>query len=127
MNCRQRGHNMATERALPPERSEQHTDDTHILVRPIDGATSPLPPLSDEELAAMRERRPDQEWFWTRGWYDGEREADADLAAGRGAFYGSDEEFQAALDAIPPADADVTGTRDVASAPDRHQRRQRAI
>ncbi len=95
---------MATERILRPEHS---SDDAPVIIRPIVGATRPLPPLTDEELAAMRAQHPDQAWFWTREWYDGEREADADIAAGRVIFYGSDEEFLAALDARPPADADV--------------------
>lgn len=41
---------------------------------------------------------PDQAWFWTPEWQAGEREADADIAAGRGTRYRSDEEFLAALD-----------------------------
>lgn len=40
---------------------------------------------------------PDQTWFWTPGWQHGEREADADIAAGRGRLYYSDEEFLTAL------------------------------
>ena len=38
-------------------------------------------------------------WFWTRGWQEGEREASAQLAAGEGETYDSDEELLAALDA----------------------------
>lgn len=41
---------------------------------------------------------PDQAWFWTPEWQAGEREADADIAAGRGTRYRGDEEFLAALD-----------------------------
>lgn len=41
---------------------------------------------------------PDQAWFWTPQWRAGEREADADIAAGRGNRSDSDEEFLAALD-----------------------------
>ncbi len=92
---------MATESVPQP-------DDVDVIVRPIAGATTPLPPRTDEELAAMRAAHPDQAWFWTREWYDGEREVDKRWAAGvRGTIYYSDEEFQAALDAIPPTDADV--------------------
>lgn len=40
----------------------------------------------------------DQAWYWTPGWQDGERQADADLAAGRTRAFGSDEEFLAALE-----------------------------
>src|SRR5437870_13709803 len=38
-----------------------------------------------------------QAWFWTPEWQAGEREADADLAAGRGETFGSGEEFLKAL------------------------------
>jgi hypothetical protein len=41
---------------------------------------------------------PDQAWFWTPEWQEGEREAEADKAAGRGDRYNSDEEFLSALD-----------------------------
>lgn len=51
---------------------------------------------------------PDQAWFWTPEWQAGEREADADIAAGRGTRYDSDEEFLAALDERSgSSDADV--------------------
>ena len=47
-----------------------------------------------------------QAWFWTPEWQAGEREADADLAAGRFDRYESDEEFLAALRArMKPLDA----------------------
>ena len=49
-----------------------------------------------------------QAWFWTPEWQAGEREADADLAAGRFDRYESDEEFLAALEArMKPLDADA--------------------
>lgn len=38
-----------------------------------------------------------QAWFWTPEWAAGEREADADLAAGRGETFESGEAFIAAL------------------------------
>jgi AbrB family looped-hinge helix DNA binding protein len=38
-----------------------------------------------------------QAWFWTKDWQAGEREADADLVAGRMAVFDSDEAFIAAL------------------------------
>jgi len=40
---------------------------------------------------------PEQAWFWTCGWQAKEREADADIAAGRGTTYESDEAFLGAL------------------------------
>ena len=38
-----------------------------------------------------------QAWFWTPQWQQGEREADADLAAGRGETFNSGEDFLDAL------------------------------
>ncbi|MGH3320630.1 MAG: AbrB/MazE/SpoVT family DNA-binding domain-containing protein [Streptosporangiaceae bacterium] len=40
----------------------------------------------------------DQAWFWTEEWQAKEREADEDIAAGRGRIFDSDEEFLAALE-----------------------------
>ena len=40
-----------------------------------------------------------QAWFWTVEWQAGEREADADAAAGRSETFSSGEEFIAALTA----------------------------
>ncbi len=49
-----------------------------------------------------------QAWFWTPEWQAGEREADADIAAGRVERFESDEEFLAALEArMKPLDADA--------------------
>ena|SRR5687768_15309685 len=39
----------------------------------------------------------DQAWFWTPEWQAKEAEADAEIAAGEGRFFASDEEFLAAL------------------------------
>lgn len=38
-----------------------------------------------------------QAWFWSPEWQQGEREADADLAAGRAETFPSGEEFLGAL------------------------------
>lgn len=51
----------------------------------------------------LRQIDPDQLWFWMPDWQEGEREADAQIAAGEGTIYRSDEEFLAHLDSIPPA------------------------
>lgn len=59
----------------------------------VDGAAILLREIADGRID------PEQAWFWTPEWQAREREADADLAAGRGTTYGSDEEFLAALDA----------------------------
>lgn len=49
-----------------------------------------------------------QAWFWEPAWQAGEREADAEAAAGKGERFESDEEFLAALEArMKPLDADV--------------------
>jgi bifunctional DNA-binding transcriptional regulator/antitoxin component of YhaV-PrlF toxin-antitoxin module len=41
---------------------------------------------------------PDQAWFWTPEWLEGEREVDAEIAAGGGERFGSGEEFMAAME-----------------------------
>lgn len=41
----------------------------------------------------------DQAWYWTPEWQEREREADADIAAGRVRSFGADEDFLAALEA----------------------------
>ena len=38
-----------------------------------------------------------QAWFWTPEWQEGEREADADVAAGNAEFFDSGEAFVEAL------------------------------
>jgi len=47
--------------------------------------------------AASSGRPADQAWFWTPEWQAGEREVDEAIAAGRTTFFGSAEEFLAAL------------------------------
>ena len=46
----------------------------------------------------------DQAWFWTPEWQEGERQADADLAAGRFHRFHSEEEMDAWLDSLGSAD-----------------------
>lgn len=48
--------------------------------------------------ARQQEGDADQAWFWTAEWQEGERRADADLAAGRFTRFESDEAFFQALD-----------------------------
>ena len=64
------------------------------------------PPLSDEGLARLRAEHPDQAWFWTREWYDGERRVDEDEEAGRLTRYDNDEDFLRSFDDLD-VDADV--------------------
>ncbi len=52
---------------------------------------------------AMREIDPEQAWFWTPEWQEGEREADEDIAAGRVTRYDSDEEFLKYLEDVSAA------------------------
>jgi hypothetical protein len=53
-------------------------------------------------LHAQSERQidPDPAWFWTPEWLAGELEADAEIAAGQGRFFESDEAFLAHLDEV---------------------------
>jgi hypothetical protein len=53
----------------------------------------------DQGAVALREIDPEQAWFWTPEWQEGEREADAEFAAGQGTIYHSAEVFLAALEA----------------------------
>ena len=46
---------------------------------------------------------PEQAWFWTPAWQEGEREAEADIAAGRFERFESDDAFLAHLENVPPA------------------------
>ena len=46
----------------------------------------------------------DQAWFFTPEWLAGEREADGDIAAGRGTVYESAEDMFAHLDSLGSAD-----------------------
>jgi antitoxin MazE len=49
-----------------------------------------------------------QAWFWSAAWQEREREADADLAAGRLDRFESDEQLIAAFEArLKPLDADA--------------------
>lgn len=41
--------------------------------------------------------RPGQEWFWSEEWQEAEREAEADLKAGRFETFETDEDFLASL------------------------------
>lgn len=68
----------------------------------VDGAAILLREVTDGRID------PEQAWFWTREWQEHEREADADLAAGRVTRFESDEDFLAELDErTKPLDADA--------------------
>ena len=51
----------------------------------------------DAYLQEHREPKPGQEWFWTAEWQAAEREAEADLAAGR---YETFDSMAAFLDSL---------------------------
>jgi hypothetical protein len=55
--------------------------------------------LKEAQAPESAERDPDQAWFWTEEWQAGEREADADIAAGRVTRFHSDEDFLRSLGA----------------------------
>jgi hypothetical protein len=118
--------------ALAPSRAPRHKDDRieelAMLIRAADDLLAQYPPeTADEPLDVsvsrtliqtvrriafgyMQEVNPDQAWFWTEQWQAGEREVDANIAAGRGTFYGDTDEFVAALDA---ARADLDRDADI--------------
>ena len=80
--------------------------DLHELVdrlpeQAVGGAAVLLGEMTDGKID------PEQAWFWTREWQEREREADEDIAAGRGTTYESDDDFVAALEEdMKPLDAD---------------------
>ena len=68
----------------------------------VDGAAILLQEIADGRID------PEQGWFWTREWQAKEREADDDLAAGRGTTFASDNELLAALEErTKPLDPDL--------------------
>lgn len=79
---------------LPPDvRSGLHLDEP--------GAQVEIVQLADGEflLRGVLPVPADQAWFWTERWQQMEREADADIAAGRTEVFESVEDFLADLDA----------------------------
>lgn len=82
-------------------KAELHELVDRLPEQAVDGAAILLEEITDGRID------PDQAWFWTREWQEKEREADEDLAAGRGTRYESDKDFLAALDErTKPLDAD---------------------
>ncbi len=65
------------------------------------------PPLSDDELAELRQQYPEQAWAYTREMEDGLRRALEDVKAGRTIQVDSIEEMFAVLDADSSPDADL--------------------
>jgi AbrB family looped-hinge helix DNA binding protein len=58
--------------------------------------------LTDEGILLRPQKVIDasQAWYWTPEWREGEREADAQLAAGEGESFHSGEEFLEALQSL---------------------------
>lgn len=60
----------------------------------------PISQIIREAVDAYLQRqpiKPGQEWFWTAEWQAAEREAEADLAAGRVEHFDNDADFLASL------------------------------
>lgn len=67
----------------------------HLLVAAHGGDEE----LSEEDRKVLAETfDPDQRWFWTPEWQAGEREADAEIRAGKGRVFEDEESFLAHLD-----------------------------
>lgn len=78
---------------------------TEIAVYTTASTATPAPranPVQDVQhmfpWTATSAESADQAWFWTAEWQAGEREAAAEIAAGRTASFDSDEDFLAALE-----------------------------
>jgi len=83
--------------ALPPDlRRRLHLDQPDAQVRLIE--------LEDGrvELVPVVAIPADQAWFWTDRWQEMEREADADIGAGRVTSVDGVEELISVLDSDPP-------------------------
>lgn len=64
--------------------------------------------MSQDSLKPQKPVAPAQAWFWESSWQAGERDADADLAAGRALHHSSSHEFLKALDRrMKPIDGDA--------------------
>lgn len=82
-------------------KAELHQMVDRLPDKAVDGAAILLEEITDGRID------PEQAWFWTREWQVKEREADDDIAAGRGTTYESDEAFLGALEEdLKPLDAD---------------------
>jgi hypothetical protein len=82
---------------------ETQYDKLFVSVYAVERAIQAAHEIADRDL--------DQSWYWTPEWQAGERDADADIAAGRTTVYDSEEEFFAALDHIPAEDEAAAGPR----------------
>jgi hypothetical protein len=108
-----------------PRSSSERIEELAALIRAADDLLAEYPPETPDDpldlsssraliqmlrrtaFAYMQEVNRDQAWFWTEEWQAGEREADADIAAGNLTYFASDEEFDAHLRRLRPDLADV--------------------
>lgn len=82
-------------------KAELHDMVDRLPDQAVDGAAILLEEITDGRID------PEQAWFWTREWQEKEREADEDVAAGRGTTFESDEALLGALEEdLKPLDAD---------------------
>jgi hypothetical protein len=54
-------------------------------------------PTDANTVTVQIEVDPEQAWFWSQEWQEGERAASAQLAAGEGIFHASDDDFVESL------------------------------
>ncbi|MHB8960852.1 MAG: AbrB/MazE/SpoVT family DNA-binding domain-containing protein [Candidatus Limnocylindrales bacterium] len=83
--------------ALPADlRRRLHLDEPGAQVQIIEGEDGRI------ELRAVLPVAADQSWFWSEKWQAMEREADADIAAGRLTVHDGPEAMFDYLDSLPP-------------------------
>jgi hypothetical protein len=71
-----------------------------LLARLDSGSPVTLVLTNEGGRPVLREIEPEQAWFWTPEWQAREREADADLAAGRSSIFDGDKAFLAHLNSL---------------------------
>jgi hypothetical protein len=84
--------------AAPDPRDDLHRLVDELPENAVEGAVLLLNSIVSGRIAS------DQAWFWTPEWQAGEREADAQLAAGEGQVFDTDEGFIAHLRSAPRTD-----------------------
>jgi len=84
---------MASAAPSPRDRSDLHRLVDELPDDAVDAAAALLRSIKNRRID------PDQAWFWTPEWQEGEREVDEGIARGeQGTIYMSDEEFISALE-----------------------------
>jgi bifunctional DNA-binding transcriptional regulator/antitoxin component of YhaV-PrlF toxin-antitoxin module len=81
--------------AIPADiRKRHHLDEPGAQVELVERADGVI------EMRPQLPHPADQQWFWSERWQRMEREADADIAAGRVVTHDSDVDFLAHLDRL---------------------------